>query len=437
MNEPLEWTVSPARGPLCGELAVPGDKSISHRAIMLASLAAGASRITGFLGGEDTRATVRIFMRMGVHIDVLSTGEHIVHGVGLHGLRAPDGALDCGNSGTAMRLLAGLLSGQSFDSLLVGDASLSRRPMRRVTEPLTRMGAWIDSSSTGMPPLRIRGRSGLRGIEYDSLVASAQVKSAILLAGLYADGETVVTEARPTRDCTERMLTAFGWPVTFNSGYAALRGGHALRAVDVEVPADFSSAAFFIVAATLVPGSLLRLRKVGMNARRTGLLRVLRAMGADIVEDNVRTAGGERIADLMIRYASLQGVTVPVECVADMIDEFPVLFVAASCAEGTTVIRGAEELRVKESDRIAVMTAGLRALGIRIEETPDGAVIEGGSLRGGSVDSCGDHRCAMAFAVAGAVAKDEVAIRDCANVATSFPGFTELAQVCGLAVRTS
>jgi 3-phosphoshikimate 1-carboxyvinyltransferase len=265
-------------------------------------------------------------------------------------------------------------------------------------------------------------------------MASAQVKSAVLLAGLYAHGETAVSEPRPTRDYTERMLAAFGWPVTFQPGRARLSGDHVLHAVDVEVPADFSSAAFFIVAATLVPGSELVLRRVGVNPRRTGLLHVLRAMGADITEENRHDAGGEPVADLVVRHAPLCGIEVPVEHVADMIDEFPALFVAAACAEGVTTVRGAGELRVKESDRIAVMAAGLRALGVRIEETPDGAVIEGGTLHSGHVDAHGDHRCAMAFAMAGAVADGPVTIRDCTNVATSFPGFVELARVCGLSV---
>ena len=433
----LDWTSARASRSLHGDFAVPGDKSVSHRAVMLASLAEGTSRIRGFLEGGDTHATARIFAQMGVRIETPAPHERIVRGVGLHGLRAPAGVLDCGNSGTAMRLLSGLLAGQAFDSILAGDASLSKRPMRRVTEPLARMGAAVATAEGGTPPLGIRGGQALRGIDYASPVASAQVKSALLLAGLYANGETAVSEPRPTRDYTERMLSAFGWPVESAPGRAALTGGHTLRARDVEVPADFSSAAFFIVAATLVPGSELVLRAVGLNPRRTGLLHVLRAMGADIAEENRREAGGEPIVDLVVRHASLCGIDVPIEHVADMIDEFPILFVAAACAEGVTTIRGAAELRVKESDRIAVMAAGLRALGVRIEETPDGAAIEGGPLRGGSVDSQGDHRCAMAFAVAGAVAAGAVTIRDCANVATSFPDFAHLARAAGLKVSAA
>lgn len=404
---------------------------------MLSALAEGVSRITGFLEGEDTRATARIFEQMGVRIEAPSSGERVVHGVGLQGLRAPQGVLDCRNSGTAMRLVCGLLAGQTFDSILTGDASLSTRPMRRVTGPLATMGASIETAAGGTPPLRVHGGSTLRGIDYASPIASAQIKSAVLLAGLYADGETRVIEPRPTRDYTERMLAAFGWPVTFGQGNARVSGGHTLRAIDIEVPADFSSAAFFIVAAALVPGSELILRNVGTNPRRTGLLHVLRGMGADIAEKNPRDAGGEPVADLVVRHAPLRGIEVPTEHVADMIDEFPALFVAAACAEGVTTIRGAQELRVKESDRIAAMAAGLRALGARIEETPDGAMIEGGALRGGTVESNGDHRCAMAFAIAGAVAGGAIKIRDCANVATSFPGFAELANGCGLAVRAA
>lgn len=434
MSERLDWTASPAAGPLRGEITVPGDKSISHRAIMLSALAEGTSRIKGFLEGEDTRATARIFGQMGVRIEAPSPGERIVHGVGLRGLRMPKGVLDCGNSGTAIRLLCGVLAGQTFDTTLMGDESLCRRPMRRVTEPLARMGANIEAADAGVPPLHVCGGQRLHGIDYVSPIASAQVKSAVLLAGLYADGETTVTEPRPTRDHTERMLAALGWPTAFGPGRARLSGGHTLHAIDIEVPADFSSAAFFIVAASIVPGSELVLRNVGMNPRRTGLLHVLRAMGANIVEEDRREAGGEPVADLVVRHALLRGIEVPTEHVADMIDEFPALFVAAACAEGVTTIRGAGELRVKESDRIAVMATGLRALGIRIEETPDGAAIEGGTLHGGAVESHGDHRIAMAFAVAGSVADSPITIRDCANVATSFPGFVELANTCGLTV---
>lgn len=422
------WVASPGRA-LQGTLRVPGDKSVSHRAVMLGALAEGTTRVTGFLEGEDTRATARVFEQLGVSIEVPSASERIVHGVGLHGLRASDAPLDCGNAGTGMRLLAGVLAGQAFDSTLVGDASLSKRPMRRVIEPLSRMGARIDATGEGLPPLHVHGGQPLHGIDYTLPVASAQVKSAVLLAGLYAKGTTRVREPHPTRDYTERMMQAFGWPIRFSPGEAELEGGHVLRATDVAVPADFSSAAFFLVAASVIPGSHLRLERVGMNPRRTGLLTALRLMGADIREENVGEQGGEPVADLVVSHAPLRGIAVPEALVPDMIDEFPALFVAAACAEGRTAVTGAAELRVKESDRIATMATGLRALGASIQETPDGAIIEGGSLRGGQVDSHGDHRIAMSFAIAAQVAQAPVRIDDVANVATSFPGFVRMA--CG------
>lgn len=428
------WT-STRRGALQGELRVPGDKSISHRAVMFAALAEGRSHIRGFLEGEDTRATARAFAAMGVRIEQPSASERIVHGAGLHGLQPAAAAIDCGNAGTGMRLLTGILAGQSFDSTLIGDESLSRRPMRRVIEPLARMGAQIQAQDGGLPPLRIQGGRALQGIHYALPVASAQVKSAVLLAGLYARGDTEVIEPHPTRDYTERMLAAFGWPIDFDEGRARIEGGHRLRATDVVVPADFSSAAFFLVAASIVPGSDLLLREVGINPRRTGLLAALRLMGADIAQENERELGGERVADLRVRHARLHGIDVPEALVPDMIDEFPILFVAAAAAQGTTRVTGAAELRVKESDRIAVMARGLRTLGVAIGETPDGAVIEGGRFGGGEVDSVGDHRCAMSFAVAGLLAAEAVQILDCANVATSFPGFVALANGCGFSLQ--
>lgn len=430
------WVAS--RGAaLSGELAIPGDKSVSHRAVMFAALADGESRIDGFLESEDTRATAEIFAAMGVGIVAQSASRRTVRGVGIDGLRAPTGVLDCGNSGTGMRLLSGLLSGQRFDSVLAGDASLSQRPMLRVMAPLRAMGAVIDSDDGERPPLRIRGGQALRGIDYASPVASAQVKSAVLLAGLYAVGETVVREPRPTRDYTERMLASFGWPVEFAPGLARLGGGHRLRAAEVQVPGDFSSAAFFIVAATLVPGSSLLLRSVGVDPRRTGLLHALQAMGADIRVHDPREGACGPVADIEVRHAPLRGIDLPEALVADMIDEFPAFAVAAACASGTTRVTGAGELRVKESDRISAMASGLRALGARVRETPDGMVVEGGGLRGGRVDGLGDHRIAMAFAVAAQLADGEVTIDDVANVATSFPGFDALARGCGFGLRAA
>jgi 3-phosphoshikimate 1-carboxyvinyltransferase len=428
----LDWVSRPAKA-LHGDVVVPGDKSVSHRSMMLSAIAEGTSHIRGFLEGEDTRATAAVLAQLGVRVEAPSAGERIVHGVGLHGLRASSKPLDCGNAGTGMRLLAGLLAGQAFDSTLIGDESLSKRPMRRVTEPLAKMGAQIDTPD-GLPPLHVRGGRKLHGIRYELPVASAQVKSALLLAGLYAEGGTEVVEPHPTRDYTERMLQAFGWPIEFSPGHARLEGGHRLQATDVVVPADFSSAAFFLVAASILPGSVLRLPAVGLNPRRTGLLEALRLMGADIRIENQGESGGEAVGDLVVRHAPLHGIELPEALVPDMIDEFPALFVAAAVAQGRTVVRGAAELRVKESDRIATMAAGLRALGVRIEETPDGAIIDGGTIGGGAVDSHGDHRIAMSFAVAGLVARDAITIGDCANVATSFPGFLELANDCGFAL---
>ncbi len=419
---------------LRGVVRVPGDKSVSHRAVMLGALADGVTEIHGFLEGEDTRATARIFGQLGVRIETPAATRCTVHGVGLHGLLGTDAPLDCGNAGTGMRLLAGVLAGQTFDSVLVGDASLSKRPMRRVTDPLEAMGAQIRTGPGGVPPLQIAGSQMLHGIHYALPVASAQVKSALLLAGLYADGDTVVREPHPTRDYTERMLAAFGWPIEFGPGFAKLSGGHRLRATRVDVPADFSSAAFFLVAASVIAGSELRLEAVGMNPRRTGLLQALRLMGADIREENPRDNGGEPVADLIVRHAPLHGIEVPQALVPDMIDEFPALFIAAACATGTTVVSGAAELRVKESDRIATMATGLRALGIAVKETPDGAVIEGGRFGGGNVDSHGDHRIAMSFAIAAQVASGDVRITDIANVATSFPGFVEVAAGVGMGI---
>jgi len=400
--------------------------------VMFAALADGTSHIEGFLEGEDTRATARIFSQLGVRIETPSPSQRIVHGVGIDGLKAPQAPLDCGNAGTGMRLLAGLLAGQAFDCTLIGDESLSGRPMRRVTGPLSQMGARIDTQDDGTPPLHVHGGQALHGIDFASPVASAQVKSAVLLAGLYAQGETSVTEPHPTRDYTERMLSAFGVDIAFSPGKARLRGGQRLRATDIVVPADFSSAAFYLVAASIIPGSELRLKQVGLNPRRTGLLHALRLMGADISEENPAEQGGEPVADLVVRYAPLKGARIPEELVPDMIDEFPALFVAAAAAEGQTVVSGAAELRVKESDRLAAMATGLRALGMQVDETEDGATLHGGvRLGSGTIESHGDHRIAMAFAIAGQISDGEVRINDVANVATSFPDFDGLARSAG------
>ncbi len=420
---------------LRGEVRVPGDKSISHRAVMLGSLASGITTVEGFLEGEDTRATARAFAAMGVEIEQPGPGRLRIHGRGMRGLRAPEGSLDMGNSGTAMRLMAGILAAQSFPSILVGDASLTERPMARVTGPLARMGADIDARESQFAPLIIRPVAALHGQRFELQVASAQVKSCLLLAGLYADRATTVVEPRPTRDHSERMLAAFGVPPLVDGLSVSVSRCDALEATRVEVPADISSAAFPLVAALLVPDSNVLLRGVGMNPRRIGLLQALAMMGADVQRENERMLGGEPVADLRVRHSQLRGITVPEALVADMIDEFPILFVAAACAEGETVVEGAEELRVKESDRISVMACGLRELGIDIEETADGARIRGGCLRGGTVESAGDHRCAMSLSVAGLVAPTPVQVLDCNNVATSFPGFVELMQGLGAGIE--
>ncbi|MDA5343803.1 3-phosphoshikimate 1-carboxyvinyltransferase [Stenotrophomonas maltophilia] len=431
MSNAQHWIARKGQ-PLQGSLTIPGDKSVSHRSVMFAALADGTSHIDGFLEGEDTRATARIFSQLGVRIETPSPSQRIVHGVGIDGLKAPDAPLDCGNAGTGMRLLAGLLAGQAFDCTLIGDESLSGRPMRRVTGPLSQMGAKIDTESDGTPPLHVHGGQTLHGIDFASPVASAQIKSAVLLAGLYAQGETQVTEPHPTRDYTERMLSAFGVDIEFSPGKARLRGGQRLRATDIVVPADFSSAAFYLVAASIIPGSELRLKQVGLNPRRTGLLHALRLMGADITEENPAEQGGEPVADLLVRYAPLKGARIPEALVPDMIDEFPALFVAAAAAEGRTVVSGAAELRVKESDRLAAMATGLRALGMQVDETEDGATLHGGvRLGSGTIESHGDHRIAMAFAIAGQISDGEVRINDIANVATSFPDFDGLARSAG------
>ena len=436
MSDSDDW-LARAGAPLRGRVRVPGDKSISHRAMMLGALADGACRVTGFLEGEDTLATAAAFHSMGVRIDVDGPGARIVHGVGIDGLKAPAGPIDCGNAGTGMRLLAGLLAGQRFDAVLIGDASLSRRPMRRVTEPLAFMGAVIETAADGCPPLQVRGGQTLLGTDYALPIASAQVKSALLLAGLYAKGTTTVREPHPTRDYTERMLAALGWPIEFSPGTVSLPGGHRLRACDITVPSDFSSAAFLLVAACVVPGSDLVLEAVGMNPRRTGLLQALRLMGASIEESNRREDGGEPVADLHVRHAPLHGIDVPPQLVPDMIDEFPILFIAAAAASGATVIREAAELRVKESDRIATMADGLRTLGIRVEETADGATIYGGQLGGGAVSAHHDHRIAMSFVVAGQLASAPVRIHGCSTVATSFPGFLQLVNSCGMGLEAN
>lgn len=435
MSESTQYSVS-AGGSLYGELRVPGDKSISHRSVMLASLADGQSTIRGFLQGEDSLNTLRAFRDMGVEISDVENGVVRVNGVGIDGLQKPDRDLYLGNSGTSMRLMSGLLAGQVFDTTLAGDASLSSRPMARVVDPLEKMGAQIYASEGKRPPLIIRGGATLNGIDYKLPMASAQVKSCLLLAGLFAKGTTIVTEPAITRDHTERMLRGFSYPISVNDREVSLEGGHRLRATNLDVPADISSAAFFMVAASIVHGSDIMLKDVGVNPTRTGVIDILRLMGADITLHRQRESGGEMMADIQVKSAQLRGINIPESLVPLAIDEFPVLFIAAAAAEGETVLTGAEELRVKESDRIKAMAAGLKTLGVKARPLPDGIVINGGArLRGGDVDSFHDHRIAMAFAVAGLIAESSVTIERCDNVATSFPNFPGHAGKIGMSVR--
>jgi 3-phosphoshikimate 1-carboxyvinyltransferase len=437
----LEFKANPG-GQLSGTFRVPGDKSISHRSIMLGSLAEGVTEVSGFLEGEDALATLNAFRAMGVTIDGPDNGRVVINGVGLRGLQAPKGELYVGNSGTSMRLLAGILAGQDFTTTMTGDVSLSKRPMERVAAPLRLMGVDVQTEEGGLPPLTIRGTGQVKAIHYDLPMASAQVKSCVLLAGLYADGETSTTEPAPTRDHTERMLNGFSYPVKVKDATATLQGGGSLQACNIDVPADISSAAFFMVAAAIAPGSDITLCHVGINPTRIGVINILRAMGTDISINDQREVGGEPVADIRVRYAPLTGIKIDEDQVPLAIDEFPALFIAASCATGTTILTGAEELRVKESDRIQVMVDGLQSLGIDAQGTEDGAIIRGTSsssavFKGGRVNSHHDHRIAMAFTVAALRASDSIIIEDCDNVATSFPNFISLASRAGIDVQVN
>jgi len=431
----LQFLARPG-GKLCGEIRVAGDKSMSHRSIMLGALAEGDTHVSGFLQGEDALATLNAFKAMGVQIEGPDNGKVTIHGVGMHGLNPPQGDLDLGNSGTSMRLMSGLMAGQKMQVTLIGDESLSGRPMKRVTAPLAEMGANIETTEAGTSPLIVHPVGHLNAIDYNMPVASAQVKSCLLLAGLYAEGETWVTEPAPTRDHTERMLRGFGYDVMEEGARRGVKGGGKLTACNIDVPSDISSAAFFLVGASIAEGSDLTLKHVGMNPTRDGVINILREMGADIEVLNPSEVGGEPVADLRVRSAKLKGIRIPEDQVPLAIDEFPVLFVAAACAEGETILTGAEELRVKESDRIQVMADGLIALGVDAKPTADGIVIQGGSIGGGEVGSHGDHRIAMAFAMASLRASGEIKINDCANVNTSFPGFVELAASVGLNISS-
>ena len=437
----LVLTTSKATKGLYGNIRVPGDKSMSHRSVMFSSLANGVSKISGLLEGEDVLATLEAFRAMGVQAEGPNDGDLTIHGVGMRGLKQPEHDLDMGNSGTAMRLMSGILAAQSFSSKLVGDESLTGRPMRRVTVPLEAMGARCATDDNGCPPIHIRGVETLEPIDYKLPMASAQIKSAVLLAGLYAQGETSVTEPAPTRDHTERMLKAYGYDcetekVNDEVSTIRLTGGGQLTAANIDIPSDISSAAFFMVAASIVPDSVLVLKHVCINPTRTGVIDVLKAMGADIRIIKPRSVGGEPVADIEVHYAGLKGVEIDPKLVPLAIDEFPVICVAAACAEGVTTISGAEELRHKESDRIAAMVKGLRAIGVEVEERKDGMVVTGGMISGGEVETFNDHRIAMSFAVAGGVSEGPIVVKEADHVATSFPNFVELARKAGLNIES-
>ncbi|MBA2656170.1 MAG: 3-phosphoshikimate 1-carboxyvinyltransferase [Tatlockia sp.] len=419
---------------LSGEISVPGDKSISHRAIIFGAIAKGPTTVYGFLDGQDCLATLEAFKSMGVKIEGPIDQRLVIHGVGKYGLEAPNKIIDCGNSGTSMRLLAGLLAAQSFNSELTGDASLQKRPMERVSRPLTQMGAEIKTRE-GHPPLSIHGGHTLHGIAYQMPEASAQVKSCLLLAGLYAQGETSITEPGLTRDHSERMLTTFSYPIQKAENTVIINSESECIGTDIRVPGDISSAAFFIVAATLIPGSELTIKNVGINPTRTGIIQILKLMGADINFKNKRICGEEVVADIVVKHAELEGIDIPTALVPIAIDEFPIIFVAAACAKGQTLLHGAKELRAKESDRIGVMVEGLQILGIEAHAFDDGLYINGGKLHGGEVQSHHDHRIAMSFAIAGAIATEQVIIKDCLNVATSFPNFVKTANMIKLAIK--
>ncbi|WP_445116153.1 bifunctional prephenate dehydrogenase/3-phosphoshikimate 1-carboxyvinyltransferase [Acinetobacter sp. WZC-1] len=442
-----QFTILPGAHTFKGEFSVPGDKSVSHRSIMFGAIAEGTTHVTGFLEGEDALATLQAFRDMGVSIEGPKNGEVTIHGVGMYGLKAPAGALYMGNSGTSMRLLSGMLSAQQFNSVMTGDASLSRRPMERIAKPLRLMGAQIQTTGErGTPPVSITGGQHLQGIHYDLPMASAQVKSGILLAGLWAEGEVSVTEPEPTRDHTERMLRAFGYEVKTEANRISLQGGGQLTATEIQVPSDISSAAFFMVGAAITEHSDITLQAVGINPTRTGVIEILKQMGADLTVENERMAGGEPIADIRIRGTrTLKGIHMPEDQVPLAIDEFPALFIAAACAEGQTILTGAAELRVKESDRIQVMADGLKTMGIDCTPTEDGIIIQGRGksgdwspiFTGGKIESHHDHRIAMSFSMAGLRASGEINILGTETVATSFPDFTQLTRRAGLAIQVS
>lgn len=420
---------------LKGEIKVPGDKSISHRALMLSAVAEGNSILSGLLTGQDNLATLAALEQLGVNFKFLGEHKLEVQGVGLHGLHAAKKVLDLQNSGTGIRLLTGLLAGQVFDSELSGDESLRKRPMARIVDPLNSMGAQINPSTQGTAPLKVKGGQKLHGIHYKMPIASAQVKSSLLFAAMYAEGETIIQESHASRDHTERMMKSLGYPLNIDGNQIQLHGFHPLHAIHIQIPGDISSAAFFIVAALITPGSELVIKDVGINPTRVGIIQILKEMGACIELLNPRNFGSEPVADIYVRHSKLHGIEIDSDLVPSAIDEFPIIFIAAACAEGQTSVHNALELRVKESDRIAVMSEGLNQLGIQSEVLADGLIINGGQIKGGHVESHKDHRIAMAFAVAGCVATRPISISECAFVETSFPGFVELANSIGFRIR--
>jgi len=433
MSTRVDYAVKPG-GALQGRLRVPGDKSISHRALMFGAIAEGVTEIEGFLDGADCLSTLAAIRALGIRVDAASATRLKVHGGGLYGLQAPHTALDCGNSGTAMRLFMGLLAGQGFDATLVGDESLSRRPMQRVIDPLAAMGARIESRG-GLAPVTLHAVKPLRPARHSLKMASAQLKSALLFAGLYAGGYTWIKEPGPSRDHTERMLHSFGVHLIRENGWLGIHGGETLSAARIEVPADLSSAAFFLAGAAMTPGSDLTLEDVGVNPTRDGVIRILRLMGAHIEIRHSRLGGGEPAAEINVKGGRLRGIDITPELVTLAIDDIPAVLIAAACAEGTTRVHGAAELRVKESDRLQAMQAGLAALGVHVDAVPDGINVTGTAhLKGGDIQSFGDHRIAMAFAMAGLRAEGPVTVRDCANVDTSFPGFAQVAKAAGLQI---
>ena len=416
---------------LIGKVNIPGDKSISHRAIILAAIADGESRIKNLLQGEDTLATIRVFQKMGVNIK--NDGDIIiVKGVGLYGLSAENPTFYFGNSGTSVRLLSGLLSAQNFSSQLIGDESLMKRPMFRIINPLQKMNAKINCTDLGTLPIKIEGGQKIEGIEYELPIFSAQLKSCLLLAGLYAEGTTKIIENMVTRDHTERMLANFSHSVIKKGNQISIKKANRLIGCEIIVPGDFSSAAYFIVAAILTPNSNIIIENVGVNPTRNAMIKIMKLMGADVELKNERLESGEPVATIYAKTSKLIGINIPEELVPVAIDELPIILVAAACAKGKTKLSGAAELRVKESDRIQSMLDGFISLGIKVKALEDGMIIEGGQYNGGVINSNDDHRIAMAFSIAGIIAKAPIIINSCKNVATSFPGFVDTAKHLGM-----